>query len=287
MPLWQCVLGRILRLAMGFDRPPERPFLDFAVEDYYAQGGEEQRLKTVSKVEFLRTQVLLQRFLQRPPAVVLDVGGGAGGYAIPLQSMGYDVKLVDPVQLHVEQARRAGVCDATVGDARNLAAETGSAGAILLLGPLYHLVERDDRLQALREARRVLMEGGVLIAAAISRFASTYDGLYREFLADPEFEKIVQRDLTTGVHLNPGRQRGWFTTSYFHHPTELAAEVVDAGFELEATVAVEGPAAWLPNDEVWLDNPARRQILLDALERVEQEPSILGASAHIIAIGRA
>jgi len=78
-----------------------------------------------------------------------------------------------------------------VGDARRLAWDDDSVEAVLLLGPLYHLTSRDDRLQALREAYRIVRPGGVLAAAAISRFASTYDGLLRGFLEDPGFEGIV------------------------------------------------------------------------------------------------
>ena len=127
---------------------------------------------------------------------------------------------------------------ATVGDARALEAADAGADAVLLLGPLYHLVERADRLRALREAHRVLRPGGVVLAAAISRFASTIDGLAKEALADPLFETMVEGDLRDGRHVNPdpaGRPN-WFTTAYFHRPEDLGAEVEAAGFALEALV---------------------------------------------------
>ena len=82
---------------------------------------------------------------------------------------------------------------ATLGDARKLAFPDRSADAVLLLGPLYHLTERADRLAALREARRVLRPGGVVFAAAISRFASLLDGLARDLLDDPDFRPIRDR----------------------------------------------------------------------------------------------
>jgi SAM-dependent methyltransferase len=116
------------------------------------------------------------------------------------------------------------------GDARCLSAQSNSADAVLLLGPLYHLVERSDRLMALREARRILKPKGVLIAAAISRFASLIDGLARGFFRDSDFRKIVASDLATGQHRNPTNQTAYFTTAYFHHPEELAAEVREASF---------------------------------------------------------
>ena len=92
---------------------------------------------------------------------------------------------------------------AQVGDARRLPYGDASADAALLLGPLYHLTDRGDRLTALSEARRVLRTGGLVAAAAISRFASTFDGLARGFLADPRFEHVVERDVHDGQHRNP------------------------------------------------------------------------------------
>jgi ubiquinone/menaquinone biosynthesis C-methylase UbiE len=206
---------------------------------------------------------------------------------------GYSVHLIDPVPLHVDQAREASalqrdapLTSAEVGDARWLAWDDDSVEAVLILGPLYHLTSRDDRLKALREAYRVVRPGGVLAAAAISRFASTYDGLLRGFLEDPGFEVIVERDVREGQHRNPTGRLKWFTTAYFHLPEELRDEVIEASFKVEALVGIEGPGWILPDLDSWLKDPPRRSRLLEAVRRVEKEPSLLGASAHILLIGR-
>jgi ubiquinone/menaquinone biosynthesis C-methylase UbiE len=70
----------------------------------------------------------------------LDVGGGAGRYAVPLAAAGYDVHLIDAVPLLVAQAAEASqaaaaLASASVGDARSLAAADASVDAVLLLGP--------------------------------------------------------------------------------------------------------------------------------------------------------
>lgn len=261
----------------------EDPELDPNVATYYGQGREAARLETISRLEFLRTQELLGRFLPPPPASILDVGGGPGAYARLLQDQGYAVHLLDPLSLHVAQARAAGVAHAQVGDARRLPFEDGSADGVLLLGPLYHLVVREDRLRALREAARTLRPGGRVLVAGITRFASTLDGLSRAFLTEPAFEQIVERDLSEGVHLNPTGRQGWFTTAYFHRPDELRGELTNAGLVVEAVVAIEGPG-WLAGDS-WLEDERRRDVLLRAIGRVEAEPSLLGASLHFMAVG--
>jgi ubiquinone/menaquinone biosynthesis C-methylase UbiE len=258
--------------------------LDDDISAYYERGEEEGRLRGGSRLELVRTQELLTRYLPAPPAVVLDVGGGPGAYAAWLSELGYRVHLLDPVDLHVAQAREAGV-SAARGDARSLPFDDASADAVLLLGPLYHLPETEDRARALAEARRVLRPGGVLAAAAITRFASTIDGLLKGYMASPEFERIVEGVLAHGRHENRTRHPGWFTTAYFHLPDELAAEVRDAGFDLTGVFGIEGPGAWLPDIDGWLDDPARRGALLRAIARVETEPSVLGASGHLLAVG--
>jgi len=262
------------------------------IEDYYELGLEHTRLhEGAGRLEWLRTMEIFERHAPPPPACILDVGGGAGAYSLPLARRGYAVHLIDPVSLHVEQARKAAkrqsshpLASASVGDARELPLEDGSADAVLLLGPLYHLTEEADRMLALREALRVLRGGGLLLAAGISRFASTCDGLRQKSLLRPEFERIVERDLRDGQHRNDTNNPAWFTTAYFHHPAELSKEVIDTGFAFDALLSVEGPAWLVPNLDDWLATKASAQVLLRAIRRVEAEPSLIGASAHIMAV---
>lgn len=267
-----------------------RPEVDPVIVAFYNEGRERDRLAAgPSQLERLRTHVLLSRFLPAPPARVLDVGGAAGAYASWLAGRGYAVHLVDPVPLHVEQAREAaaGSFTAALGDARELAEADASHDAVLLLGPLYHLPERADRVRALAQARRVARPGGVVVAAAISRYASFMDGFFRGFLDQPGFAAGVLDTLRTGQHRNPRREQHLFTTAYFHDRDGLAAEVADAGLSLDAIVPVEGPLYWAPDLAGRLADPAGRELILDAIARVEHDPAIAGASAHLLAIARA
>jgi SAM-dependent methyltransferase len=158
-------------------------------------------------------------------------------------------------------------------------------GRAVVARALYHLTSRDGRLQALREAYRVVRPGGVVAAAAISRFASTYDGLLLGLLEDSRFRDIVERDVREGQHRNPTGSSGWFTTAYFHRPEELRDEVTEAGLSVEALMGIEGPAWILPDLDFWLEDPQRRWTLLEAIRRVETESSSLGATAHLLAVG--
>jgi len=261
---------------------------------HYTEVDESSRLRTGwFKLEQARTQELLLRHLPPAPAIIVDAGGGAGAHACWLAQRGYQVHLIDPVAKHVEQARAASAQQAQlpltsveVGDARHLVHADESADAVLLLGPLYHLVEREDRLTCLREARRVLRPGGLLWAAGISRFASLLDSLSSGFFDDPAFAPILARDLEEGQHRNPTGNPIYFTDAFFHRPGELSRDLLRAGFQVLEVVAIEGPG-WLARDfdRLWSDR-AQRERLMAAVRKVEREPSVLGASAHIMAIGK-
>jgi SAM-dependent methyltransferase len=262
---------------------------------HYASGYEATRLfgSAQGELERIRTQEIIARSLARTPARIVDIGGAAGVYSLWLLDQGYEVRLIDALPLHAELAAQAfrkhahrSLASARVGDARHLEEADGSADAVLLMGPLYHLSERADRVQALREAHRILRSGGTLFAAAISRFASLLDGLSRNLVDDPEFFEILKEDLATGQHRNPRNHPDYFTTAFFHHPDELAEEVAEAGFLLDSLLPVEGPAWLMPDLVDRLREPVRRAQLLDLLRAVEEEPSLIGASAHFLAVAR-
>jgi hypothetical protein len=128
--------------------------------------------------------------------------------------------------------------------------------------------------------------GGLVVAAAISRFASTLDGLRASYLEDPAFEAVAATDRRDGRHRNPTGDPAYFTTAYFHRPEELAVECAEAQLAHVATLPVEGPG-WLLGDlqERLADEP-RRAVLLAALAAIEGESSLLGVSAHLLAIAR-
>jgi SAM-dependent methyltransferase len=268
------------------------PEYDPAIKDYYDRAPEESRLEQWSPLEEARTRELILRHAPPAPAVVLDVGGAAGAYAFWLADRGYDVSLLDVTPRLVDVARarnenasrRLVACN--VADARALPQPDDSAEMILLLGPLYHLVRPEDRHAALTEAARVLRAGGVLIAAAISRWGSALDGLGRELLRDPNFARILERDLVDGNHRNPTDQLDYFTTAYFHRPEDLRKEVMDAGLDVEGLYGIEGPGWILPDLADRWNDPERRDIVIRIARMLESEPAMLGCSAHLMVVAR-
>jgi ubiquinone/menaquinone biosynthesis C-methylase UbiE len=269
-----------------FAVPPE-------VLAYYSALLEPSRLTTgLGRLEGERTRELLRRMLPPPPARILDVGGAAGVYAFWLAGLGYSVHLIDAVSALVEEASRINASaehklgSLRVADARALPEADESADAVLVLGPLYHLTDRDDRLRALAEARRVLRPQGVLAASGISRYAAALDGLVNHPGLDAALVAMRHRSVADGQYRNDTDNRDYFVTAYFHRPEDLAAELTAASFSGVRVYGIEGPGAVLSDfDRRWNDPDGRHQILT-AARLLEEERSVIGASAHLLAVGR-
>ena len=252
------------------------------VTAFYQAHDESTRLNYgEGRVELLRTQQLLRAALPPTPARVLDVGGADGVHAAWLTEDGYAVEIVDVVPLHIDRARARGFT-AHVVDARSLAYDDDSFDVVLLLGPLYHLPDRADRMKALREARRVLRPGGLLAAAAVSRMAVPLDWLRNGSFAEPEARAVAQRIATTGAD-----DTGWGAGAfYFHTVAALEHEVREAGFASVVIRGVEGPA-WLLIDRTCSSDQPLVSHVVDIARLADLDNTTVGASAHLLALTRA
>jgi SAM-dependent methyltransferase len=231
---------------------------------------------------------VIGRTLPATPAVIGDIGGGPGRYTDWLVEQGYRVVHRDLVAHHVDQVRgrHGDAVDAAVGDARSLDLDDGSLDAVLLLGPLYHLEERDDRLRALSDARRVLRSGGPVYVAGISRWAARLHGMLveRVHIKYPVIADMVDEMERTG-QMRPIHETSF--NGFAHTPQQLRDELVAAGFAVESMVSLEGISFALGDLDERLADVDERRLLLDTLRATEENPDLLGVGPYLRATVRA
>ena len=260
------------------------------VEKYYDENAqfEWDRLGIRHRAEFENTMRAIAEFLPPAPARLIDIGGGPGRYAIALAERGYRVTLLDlstgNLELAKQKAAEAKVeLEAFVhADARDLSAfPEGSFEAALLLGPLYHLHKLEERRIALEQARRLLKPGGLVFASVITRFASFRDAAVHGYTYVEDNPAYAEKLLTTGVH-DSGIG---FADAYFARPEEVVPLGESAGFTALRLMGCQGILAG-HEDYVNSLSGAAHQVWLDFNYRFAQEPSLLGASDHLLYIGR-
>ena len=215
------------------------------------------------------------RWLPAAPARVVDVGGASGRYAAWLRDAGYQVQVIDPVPGHVAQARARGL-DARVGKAQALPFPDAYARAVLLMGPLYHLPDATERAQALAEAVRVCERGGVVVVAAMSRWAKPACRAALGQLTDPGIQRHLLAVLRHG-HDDAGD--AFDRISYNHDPEELRRELVECGLSGVEVVGVEGPLGASARQD-----PTLNGVALDAARIAQTTAPHL--SIHLLAHGR-
>ena len=273
----------------GMDGKIGKP-IDEEIVEHYDSYDESSRLTGgFGLFELERTKELIARYLPESPSVVLDVGGASGVYSFWLAGLGHSVHLIDIVPRHIEQARQASLlpdspqlAGMAVGDARELDLTDDFVDVVISHGPLYHLPERTDRLQTLKEAGRVLKPGGTLLAFAIGRYAGVIYGLTKGYVFDPDYLRMIGVEIAKGVRNDPPSWLKTFPSAFFHHPQELQEEIVEAGLIHERTLGILGPAWLVPDLDLRWQDAEKREALMEVARLLENEP-VLGPRLMAVA----
>lgn len=221
---------------------------------------------------------------------ILEVGAATGRYTLELAQKGYSITAVDlsPNLLEVNRENITGAgldkqVRFVVADARDLSqVNIIDFEAVLLMGPLYHLIEEADRKMALTEAYNRLREGGILISAFITRFGIMGDLIKN--LQDWIEDQVEVRSVLERGRRPDDYPRGGFR-GYFALVSEIAPLHEAVGFETLKVAAVE-PAISADDESYNRLQGRQRQLWLDLLFELSAEKSIIGASRHVLYIGK-
>ena len=221
---------------------------------------------------------------------ILEIGAATGRYTLGLAKLGYQITAVDMSEKLLEIARQRTLEEGLgkqvsfiLGDARDLSSiQKKDFDAVLLMGPLYHLVEEMDRKTALKEAADHLKPGGILFSAFISRFGIMGD-LLRNLPHWIENQAEVRNILTSGKNPEHIPRSGF--RGYFAKVSEIISLHEATGFD-SLTVAGVEPAISSDDESYNRLEGRQRQLWLDLFHEISTEPSVIGASRHILYVGR-
>ena len=259
------------------------------VRNFYdsAQEREWERLETgLARIEFASTLRLIEKYFPASGAVC-DIGSGPGRYSIELAKRGYQVTLLDLSGKLLEKAELAFASEGTdaerfvQGDARDLGVfEDESFDAALLLGPLYHLIERDDRSQALSEMIRILKPGGRAIVAFLNSWGLLRSGIvgFPKRFRNPTFLRSMLGEKTFEDH-----ERSGFTESHWSNPEIAGKELQDAGLRIVNYAGAEGFVGGMAPllESLRKDEPEAYENVLEFAAETSELPQFRDATNHV------
>ena len=265
------------------------------IRNYYKYFDEQNRLTNSNsgRLEFDTTMEVLHRFLPQS-GQILDLGGGAGAYSFPLSDEGYSVFLAD---LSVELINKAEIygkdthsplASYDVVNATDLSCYGDEQfDAVILLGPLYHLLEHSERRQCLTEVNRVLKKSGVLFASFIPRLTGSISLINRYFNhPDQVNAKTLKQAFQSGKFNNMadvGFQEGYYPTI-----DEIEELFSENGFEKKLLRSLRGFGYEKEDSLYRLEKEDREmfEMTMRLLNDTSQDRAIIETCGHAIYVGR-
>ena len=243
---------------------------------YYNKFNEDKRLtRKHAKIEFLTSIHYLEKYLKifSNPKIV-DIGAGTGAYSLYLYDKGYDVTAVELVKhnLRIIQSKNNNI-KTILGNATNLKKlKDNSFDITILFGPMYHLLTIEEKIQALKEAKRITkVNGYIFISYCMNEYAIIKHGFIDNFILNSkelidENYKIIKDELYSYVRLED--------INYLKDKLNLERSLI---------LSQDGPSQYLKK-QINKMSDEEFNIFLDYHLKTCERKELLGAGRHILDI---
>lgn len=247
---------------------------------YYNKFNEDKRLKTKhARVEYLTAMHYIHECLRQTSGKkILDLGAGTGAYALPLFEEGYDVTAIELVKHNLRTMQmKAPQLDARWGNAMDLSAfADDSFDVILMFGPMYHLISHEDKMTALKEAKRVIKKDGfILISYCMNEYAIITHGIKEGFL-----KASVQDNQVDETYHVLSAPEDLYSYVRLEDINCLQAEAQLSRYKI---IVQDGMAEYLKKEINTMDEETFTLVMDYHLKNCER-PELLGYSRHVLDI---
>jgi ubiquinone/menaquinone biosynthesis C-methylase UbiE len=255
------------------------------IEQWYDEKYDEWDRLERHKIEFDITKRYLDEYITGDNLEIFDIGGGPGRYAMYLAEKGHKVSLLDLSKINIEVAKERSLAKGIKlenyihGNALELDEYGQKYDVILLMGPLYHLVDEEDRRTCIEGALNLLKPNGIIVASFISNYAPIQNYLKNLYPIDSIDELLV--------FLDNGISDGYkgFTQAYFTDPKEAMELMNSFGLQEIIFAGVENILNYKEKEINMLEEEEYMK-WLDICYKLSQDKNVIGTSEHFLYIGR-
>lgn len=243
---------------------------------YYNKFNEDKRLtRKHAKIEFNTALHYIEKLVNKG-SLIADIGAGKGAYSTKLEDLGYKVEAVELVLHNLREIEKKGI-KCHLGNATNLSMlENNMYDAVLLFGPMYHLIDEESKIKALNEAKRIVKDNGLIF---ISYCMNEYAVITHGFIESNIKDDIKNNLLDEEYHITPKE-----TDLYSFVRLEDINKYKDiCNLKRVTILSQDGPSEYLKRVINNMDDETFNLYFKYHLKTCER-PELLGAGRHILDI---
>lgn len=222
------------------------------VKNYYNKNAlnEFNRLSNpYSSIEFKTTLAMINKYFKKVGSV-LDIGCGPGRYSLELLKNGYNVTLYDISEEELQLAKsniennnlRADnyIC----GDCSDLYQfENSSFDFILLMGPMYHIHDKNFRIDILKNIKRILKDDGLCLVAYLNGYGVLKSTIHECSISFQNIKSIEKLLISKTWNKDES-----FTETYSSIPLDSIAELKSVDLNIMTYFGAESFASGIHHD---------------------------------------